>query len=92
MLLIAMTALVGAVFATGFRWIALSKYNSKMTRHQIWIFDVGSRYGWLFLGLVLLIALAIRDVPVDYLLSFALYWLLGLAAIWLIPNKFITSR
>lgn len=88
MVLIAVIALIGAVFATAFRCFALSRHGPKLTPQQKWTFDAGARYGWLAAGLALLVVLALRGIPVAEFVQLTLYWLLGLAAIWLIPERF----
>jgi len=85
MVLIGVIVLVGAITATVFRTFALGRTAAKFTAQQVWEFDFGTRYGWLVLGLAVLAFVVLRGAPLSTFLTLAAFWLIGLAAIWLLP-------
>lgn len=85
MVFLGVIVLVGAVAATVFRTFALGRTAEKFTAQQVWEFDFGTRYGWLVMGLAVLVFVVFRGAPLPTILTLAAYWLIGLAAIWLLP-------
>lgn len=85
MVFLGFIVLAGAMVATAFRTFALGRTAAKFTAQQVWEFDFGTRYGWLVMGLAVLVFVVFRGAPMPVLLTLAAYWLIGLAAIWLLP-------
>lgn len=85
MLVIGFIVLAGAVVATLLRTLALSPAAARLTVQQVWRFDFGSRYVWLTMGLALLVLAVYRGASLPTLSTLTAYWLIGLAAIWLLP-------
>lgn len=83
--LIVIFVLIGAAIATLFRTLALSPLSEKLTEHRVWVFDFGTRYAMLAIGLAFFTFLVFRiGLNESFFILFAT-WLIGLAAIWILP-------
>lgn len=90
MYFIVVIILIGSAVGTLFRTMALSPLSVKLTEHRIWVFDFGTRYGWLIIGLVFIVFLATRIGLDQSLFILIVAWLAGLAAIWFFPPFLVT--
>lgn len=77
--------LAGSAIATLFRTLALSPLSEKLTDHRVWVFDFGTRYGMLAIGIAFFTFLLFRTGLSESLLILFATWLIGLAAIWMLP-------
>ncbi len=87
MMIIGLILLLGAGALTLLRTLAISPFADRFTTLWIWRYDFGTRYGWLVGGVILLFIFMSNGAKVDGTLAVMACWLIGLAAIWLLPAR-----
>ncbi len=91
MTFLAVTICCAVAVLTLVRVVALSPLANKLTKVDVWGYDVGPKWGWLIFGIVFLIFIAQRNGISRDLILLALLWAVGLAVIWFLPAQ-IASR
>ena len=82
---IALVIVGGSVLCSLLRTVVISRHAGRFLAHDVWKYDVGMRYAYLVVGVVVLVFLGLRPVAWGDWLQILVLWLLGVGVVWLIP-------